>query len=143
MALPFLIFAVASAAAQVGQARTAGRILEREAELEGEQAELGAIQREADRKERLAEALASQNAEAGAKGIRAFEGSPLTILEQDIRKEKTATERDRFLSTLGSLSGRFRAKTGASSLKQQAGISLLQQGANVAIAGAPAAPAGG
>jgi hypothetical protein len=54
--------------------------------------------------------LAAQNALAGARGIAAFEGSPLTVLEDSLQRERTASERDRFSTELNVLAGRSTAK---------------------------------
>lgn len=99
------------------------------AKFEGEVAakgeELGAIQREADRKGRLAEAIASQTASAGARGIAAFEGSPLSVLEADIEKEQVATERDIFQTRLSALTKRTRGRLAEKTAKAGAAFSLL------------------
>jgi hypothetical protein len=88
---------------QAGQQRAAGQVQAEEFEILAKQEELGAVQREADRKRRLSEALSTQVASAGARGIAAFEGSPLTILKEDIRTERTATQRDKFQTRLSAL----------------------------------------
>lgn len=126
--IPLLMLAAtaASGAAAASSSRRAADNLVRESKMREQQEELAATQREADRKARLAEALASQNAAAGAKGIAAFEGSPLTILQEDIRREEVATERDVFGSQLRGLSERIRGRTGAQSLRTQSDIRLLQ-----------------
>lgn len=103
---------------------TAADISAGEAETQAKQIELAAIQREADRKGRLASALASQIASAGARGIAAFEGSPLTILQADIEAEERATERDVFQTRLAALTTRTRGRVSQSLLKQQAKIGL-------------------
>jgi len=129
MALPLLLLLAGTAltaGATAGTSRRAADNLIRESKIKASQEELQATQREADRKARLAEALASQNAEAGAKGIKAFEGSPLTILQEDIRREEVATERDAFGSQLAAMSERFRGRTGAGQLRDQTVFSLLQ-----------------
>lgn len=132
MALPLLILAGVSTALSLRQAKVAGQALKDEADIAAKQAEVGVIQREADRKGRLIEALASQNAAAGAKGIAAFEGSPLTIMQEDIRREEVATERDKFSTDLGVMAKRFRASNQAAGLKTRAQLSLLT---NLASAG--------
>ena len=106
--------------------RAAAGDVGRQSELEAQQEELGAVQREADRKQRLVSALASQIASAGTKNISAFEGSPLTILEADIEKEETATERDIFQTKLAALTKRTQGR-----LKR----SMLRSGADIELAG--------
>ena len=94
----------------LGAQREGLKAEKREAESAAQQIELETISREADRKERLAKALASQNARAGAGGIQAFAGSPLTIMQEDIRKEKISSERARFSADLEKLTTANRAK---------------------------------
>ena len=96
------------------QQRSAGKIAQREAEVGAKSEELAAIAREGDRKERLAGALATQTARAGAGGISAFEGSPLSVLQESITAEETATERDVFQSRLSALTTRTRGKVAKS-----------------------------
>ena len=127
LALVTLATTALTAGASFKQSQRQGDALRREAETAAKQEELAATQREADRKAKLGEAMASQNAAAGAKNIKAFEGSPLTILQEDIRREEVATERDKFGSQLSNLSGRIRARTQAGSVKSQAAISLLSK----------------
>ncbi len=129
-----LIFAGITSLLQFEGQRTASKVAESEAKVDAQQEELGAVQREADRKARLARALASQAASTGARGISAFEGSPLTILEEDIRTEEVATERDIFQSRLGSLTTRARGSTRSKQIRQQANIGLIKSGASIAQA---------
>ena len=110
---------IATAAIQMSQQKAQTDIAVGESNLQAEQQELGAKQREADRKERLAVALASQNAMAGAGGIAAFEGSPLTIMKEDVRREKQATARDVFSTQLETMTTRARAKVAKQSARGQ------------------------
>lgn len=110
-ALPIALGSMGGASLlQYAGTRAAGRMQEVESETMARQEELGAVQREADRKQSLVRAMASQNAEAGAKGIAAFEGSPLAILQADIEQERTATTRDVELSKISAMTTRFRGK---------------------------------
>ncbi len=116
----------------VGSKVQAGRQAVREAEITAQTQELAATQREVDRKERLATAMATANANAGASGIAAFEGSPLTILQQSIEAEQTATERDAFNTRIGALTTRARGQSAQSQTRLSAAGSLLQGGSNIA-----------
>lgn len=116
---------LAMAAVQMSQQKAQADIAIGESQIVAQQEELGAKQREADRKERLSIALASQNAAAGAGGIAAFEGSPLTIMQEDIRREQVATERDLFSTQLAAMTTRSRGKVKQSGLRSQ---SLLAAG---------------
>ena len=110
---------IVMAGIQISQQKAQADIALGESKVAAEQEDLGAKQREADRKERLAIALASQNAAAGAKGVAAFEGSPLTIMKEDIRREETATQRDIFSSQLASLTAKSRGQVQSKSLRSQ------------------------
>ena len=120
---------VAMAAVQMSQQKAQADIAVGESKVQAEQEELGATQREADRKERLAIALSSQNASAGSSGIAAFEGSPLTIMKEDVRREEVATERDRFSSQLAGMTAKSRGKIKSKSLRSQS----LLTGASAAL----------
>ena len=101
-------------ALSVFERQSIAKIERGQTEVAAKQEELAVTAREADRKDRLANALASQNARAGAAGVAAFEGSPLTILQDQIEREKVATERDVFGAELAALglraTGRVREK---------------------------------
>ena len=125
------IIPVALAAVQISQQSAQADIALGESKVQAEQEELGAKQREADRKERLAIALASQNAAAGAGGIAAFEGSPLTVMKEDIRREQVATERDIFSSQLASLTARTRGRITGKSLRSQSLLTAASATAKV------------
>lgn len=111
--------------AQFQQQRTAADIAEAEGKVAAQQEEVAAVQREADRKSRLATAMASQTASAGARGVAAFEGSPLSVLQEDIRREGVATERDVMQTRLAAMTARQRGKVQSSLMKSQAQIGLM------------------
>lgn len=119
------IIPLALTAIQFGQQKAQADIALGESKVQAEQEELAAKQRETDRKERLSIALASQNAQAGVGGIAAFEGSPLTVMKEDIRREKVATERDLFQSNLSSMTLRSRGKIAQKQGRTVATIGLL------------------
>lgn len=103
---------------QFSETRRAGAQQKYEYKMQAKQEDLMAKQREADRKYRLAEALGSQQASAGARGLMAFEGSPLSILQEDIRLEEQATERDVYQTELSKAILRSKGKAA----KRQADI---------------------
>lgn len=105
--------------------RSQGKIARGEAEVAAKAEEAAGVSREADRKERLAQALASQNAAAGAGGIAAFEGSPLSVMNEDIRKESQATGRDEFQTKLRSMTLRAQGKIAERQAKTAANIGLI------------------
>lgn len=125
---------IAAAGSLLGAAaqRSAGKTAAKESELSAQAGEIAATGREIDRKERLAKAMATANASAGAAGIAAFEGSPLTILQESIQTEETATERDQFNTRISALTTRARGKTAERSGRIGAGVSLLTGGAKFA-----------
>ena len=105
--------------------RAQGDIARGEAELAAQSEEAAGVSRESDRKSRLAEALASQNATAGASGIAAFEGSPLSVMQEDIRRESVATERDAFQTKLRSMTLKAGGKVAQRQAKTGANIGLI------------------
>jgi hypothetical protein len=115
-----------------GQKNTAGAIAKGESKVQAKQTELAATAREVDRKERLASALASQNASAGARGIAAFEGSPLTILQADIEREEVATQRDIFSTELEAFTQRSRGSVAQRTARSEAFTGLLSAGSQFA-----------
>lgn len=121
------------------QQRSAGKIAQREAEVGAKSEELAAIAREGDRKERLASALATQTARAGAGGISAFEGSPLSVLQESISAEETATERDVFQTRLSALTTRTRGQVARRQASARATTGLLGSAAKAFTSLAPTA----
>lgn len=113
------------------QTMDAGAIAQMEAETEATQVETAAASREADRKAALADAAASQMAEAGAKGIK-FQGSPLSILDEDIRREEEAGQRDIFQSQLGASAARARGSVERRLATGKAITGMLTTGAEAA-----------
>lgn len=125
-ALPFI--AVATTLLSAGQRRKAGQVAAKEAELSAQLEETAATQREVDRKDALARALATANAQSGAAGIRAFEGSPLTIIEESIRAEETATDRDAFNTRISALVKRAGGSSALRAGNIGAATSLIKAG---------------
>lgn len=123
---------VAGTLLSFGSKMSAADKAEREGKLNEQQQNLAATQREADRKGRLAKAMASSVASAGARGISAFEGSPLSIINEDIRRESVATERDRFSSNLAGITAKFRGGQQARGIRMGAASSLMQSGYSAA-----------
>ena len=77
------------------QQRRAGKISEKQSELNAAAEGDAARQREVERKQNLLRAISSQEAEAGARGIAFGEGSPARIAELDIDKANTDLAVDR------------------------------------------------
>lgn len=125
----------------------AGKIQNIQAKTAAKAEEGAALAREADRMARLNEALASQNAAAGAGGVLGFEGSPLTVMKEDTRRAEEATERDTTMSKIRSLTLRSQGRIAQRQARTGAALGLLQQSGTTAIqlkgAGAFDAPSGG
>lgn len=132
MATAALAATAAASLLSVGAQVQSGRTAAKEAELTAQIEETAATQREADRKERLAKALATANARAGASGIRAFEGSLLTILQQSVEQEKIASERDAFNTRISSLVTRARGRSAKTQSQIGATSSLLKSASTTA-----------
>jgi len=131
-AIPAIIFSsLMSASAQ----RRAGKIAAEESEINASLEEVAATQREADRKDTLARALATANAQAGAAGVRAFEGSPLTVLNESIEFERKSTGRDAFNSRISALTQRARGRNARSTANFGA-LTTLVSGVGQAAAAA-------
>ena len=116
------------------QQQQAGKIKKYESEVDAAQIEAASSQREADRRDALATAIASQSAQAGASGI-SFEGSPLAVLEEDVRLADEGSERDALMSRLGAQSSISRGKAAESTAKANAAIGLLRTGAGLSEQG--------
>lgn len=116
---------IAADIASFGLQRAQGDIARGETEVAAKSEEAAGVQREADRKSALAEALASQNAAAGAGGIAAFEGSPLSVMQEDVRRESVSTGRDKFQTELKAKTLRARGKIAQRQAKTGATIGLI------------------
>ena len=75
-----MLLAIASAGASIQAGRAKQQAYERDADRET----FAAKDKEIQRKKRLVAALATQNAVRGAQGVRAFEGSSLNLMNQDV-----------------------------------------------------------
>lgn len=113
--------------ASFGMQRAQGDIARGEAEVAAQAEEAAGVSRESDRKARLAEALAAQNAAAGAGGIAAFEGSPLSVMKEDVRRESVATERDAFQTKLNAMTLRAKGKIAQRQARTGANIGLISE----------------
>jgi len=116
------------------QQTQAGKIKQIESEVNAAQIETAASQREADRKDALAAAVSSQNAAGGASGI-TFEGSPLSVLEEDIRLAEEGSERDALMARLGADAELNRGRTAESQARSNAQLGLLTTAATVGAQG--------
>ena len=116
---------------QASGALTAGKIAKRESKLAQKQIGVEALAKEAERKEMLAKAMATANAKSGTSGILAFEGSPLSVLNQMEADVEVDTDRDRFISDLAKTTEKYRGRSKAAGYQSQAGQSLLTGATNL------------
>ncbi|MDH5182457.1 MAG: hypothetical protein OEX12_01085 [Gammaproteobacteria bacterium] len=126
---------IASTTSSVGGPLLSFGLKEAQSKMEHGQAEIAArdeelrlIQREADRKDRLASALSAQNAMSGARGVAAFEGSPLAVLQDSISRADVASERDEFSTKMATLAIRSSAKSKRIIDKLSNRLGLIQSG---------------
>ena len=110
-----------------------GKIQNIQAKTAAKAEEGAALAREADRMARLNEALSSQNAAAGAGGVMGFEGSPLTVMAEDISREREATERDETMTNIRALTLRSQGRIAQRQARTGAALGLLQTGTDLAI----------
>ena len=103
----------------------AGEIQNIEAKTAAKAEEGAAVSREADRMARLNEALASQNAAAGAGGVMSFEGSPLTVMQEDTRRAEEDTLRDEGMTKIRAMTIRSRGRMAKRQARTGAYLGLL------------------
>lgn len=120
---------------QIGGALTAGKIAKTQSKLERKQLQLQLQAREADRKEALAKAMAAANAASGTKGIAAFEGSPLAVLEQMEKSSEKESQRDKYMTELAKTTEKYRGKQKALGYQSQAFDKLATSGIQFGMAG--------
>ena len=111
-----------------------GSMAREQAKTEATAIETQAAQREADRKDRLLKVMASQSAMAGAGGVAAFQGSPLAVLDENIRQSEKAQEREDLATKVGVTTARTRGKVAYRQSRLQAATGLLQVGGQTALA---------
>ena len=104
-------------------------------EMQAQQEEFAAKDREVSRRQRLMANLASQNAARGASGVRAFEGSPAAMMKSDWQSfdyDQSMGAANLAMSTSSLLeSGKYAQQSGYTS----AGTSLLEYGSRRAKRG--------
>lgn len=114
--------------------REQGRSAVRAGQVNAAQAKLEATTEETERKRRLTDAIAAQRALTGAAGIEES-GSPLTVLQEDIRREEIGAERLQFQSELGQLTARARGQVQKRAANVRATTSLLGAASSAANLG--------
>lgn len=108
------------------QQRQAASMASQEGKLAQQAENMGATQRETDRKSRLADAISMQVASASGRGVSAFSGSPLAVINDSIRREQRATDTDKFNSKIAGLTARYKGEAAAGQIRGQAAVGLLK-----------------
>lgn len=128
--------ALASAAATVGAgvasaraSRAAGKATQAELEIEARSEGDAARQREIDRKKNLLRAISSQQAYAGAAGVRADDGSPAALINLDIAESRRDSDIDSLNSKTRQRALRFRGSNARTAGNAQASATLLDTAA--------------
>lgn len=136
-ALPFIYLGVTAAAgaASAIQARNAGKLQQIEYQRQAKEEEVSARDREIERRRRLVQALASQNAEAGALGIDPTTGSRRAITLEDVRLARMDDLTDRAMTSRRSVSLRSAGRSARRQGNLQAGATLLDTVGTIAGAG--------
>jgi hypothetical protein len=136
-ALPFIFLGATAAAgaASAIQSRNAGKLQQIEYKRQAQEEETSARDREIERRRRLVQALASQNAEAGALGLDATTGSRRAITLEDVRRARMDDLTDRAMTSRRAVS---LASAGRAARRQgnlQAGATLLDTASTIAGGG--------
>lgn len=105
--------------------------IEEQGKIEAEMEDVAVLQRESDRKAELLRAISSQRARTSGAGI-AIEGSPLSVIQEQIRQERKDTSRDIFNTKIAKQSAIYSSKLKAGALKTRGAISLLTLGMGAA-----------
>lgn len=116
------------------QAEQSAGLEKQQGKIQAEMENVAALQRETDRKMELARSIGSIRAGAGAAGITG-EGSPLTLIQENIKAEKRDTERDAFMTRVRSQSALMRSRMRAGAIKTEAAFRLIEAGKDAAQAG--------
>lgn len=137
MAVPAALLFVQGASALYGadQILKSGEIEERALNYQAQNEEINAQFRSIERRERLLDAMAANNAALGVRGVTS-EGSPMTILEADYKNASQEEAIDLMDSRNAVVSLRAKAKAARKLSKINAFQSLLGTGVDMAKTGA-------
>ena len=108
------------------QAQNQASIVKQEGQLAAAQEDVAITAMEADRKMALADALASQRASAAGRGVSAFEGSPITVIDETARRSEIEGERNRFSSKIAKQAALYKSRSQASGIKSRAKLQLAK-----------------
>jgi hypothetical protein len=113
----------------------AGKDDARALEFQAENESINAVVRNTARQERLLDAIASANVAQGASGVSSFSGSPLTVLNESIKRSSKRGSEDMINSQIKQLQLRSSAFARRRSSQLAAFGSLLSTGVDVAKTG--------
>ncbi len=136
-ALPLIYLGVTAASAGLAYTsqRRAGALQENAYKEQAKEEEFSARDREIQRRQRLIQAIASQNSEGGALGIDPTSGSPRAILLEDAKRAKFDDLTDRAMTTRRAATLRSTGREARRSSNIQAGATLLDTAGSIAGAG--------
>ncbi len=130
---------LASAAASAGaglysakQSREGGKMQQAELEMEAKSEGDAARQREIERKRTLLRALSTQQAYAGAAGLRSDTGSPRTLADIDIADARSDNEIDNVNTRSRQRALQFRGRNARVAGNAQSAVTLLDTAARTA-----------
>lgn len=121
-AIPFIMQGASTAMDFVG-----AEGIKQQGKIQAEMEDVAVMQRESDRKADLLRAISSQRARASGAGI-TMEGSPLSVIQEQIRQERTDTQRDLFNTQIAKQSAIYSSRLKSGALKKRSAFSLLQSG---------------
>lgn len=136
-ALPFIYLGatVAAGGASYVSQRRAGALQQIAYKEQAKDEEFAARDREIERRRRLVQAIASQNAEAGALGLDPATGSRRAMLLEDTRRARLDDLTDRAMNTRRSTSLRSAGRESRRQSNIQGGVTLLNTVGSIAGAG--------
>jgi hypothetical protein len=136
-ALPFIYLAatVGATAVSVKASQNAGKAAQIQHNEQAKQEEMAARDREIERRRRLVQSLASQNAEAGAMGIDPTTGSRRAITLEDQRRSQMDSLTDRAMTGRRALMLRSAGRNARSQANLESAATILNTTSTIAGAG--------
>jgi hypothetical protein len=135
-ALPFIYLGatVLAGGASVVSQRRAGALQQIAYKEQAKQEEFSARDREIERRRRLVQAIASQNAEAGALGLDPTMGSRRAIMLEDVKRARFDDLTDRAMTTRRATSLKSAGRESRRQANFQSDVTLLDTAGSVANA---------
>ena len=130
VAAPLLIMQAGAGGLSAYSSYKSGEAKEKELKFAKQQEFIGAKEREIQRNDRLLDALASQNVQAGAGGVK-LEGTPLDIMMADAKRAKDESDMDALQTRIRTLSLDAQAAASKRMGRTQALATLMSTGADM------------